>query len=788
MRTTWKIAKAELQYLFYSPVAWLIFVIFAIQAGLIYCGIWDDFVRTKILGYALTNTTYNNFAGWGRGFFMAVQNYLYLYIPLLTMGVMSRELSSGSINLLYSSPVNNAQIIGGKYLALVIYSLSLIGILCVYALFSIFTIEHVDIPLILSGLLGVFLLACVYAAIGLFMSSLTSYQVVAAITTIAVLAVMNYIRRVGQDMEFVREITYWLSPSGRSDNLISGLICSEDLIYFIAIIALFISFAIIRLRGRREKRKWYVTFAQFSLVFLLVSLVGYASSRPKLMNYYDATRTKQNTLTKNSQDVIAKLKGGLTITTYNNLFEESYWYTVPRNVKEDMGRFKEYVRFKPEINLKYVNYYKKTANNYSLEERFPNLTEKECIDTLRKLNNWDFKILSPEEVAKTVDLEPEGYRFVRLLERENGQKTFLRIFDDMRKFPYESEITAAMKRLVMDELPVVGFVAGHGEWSCYDGASWGYRTFTQQKNFRYSLINQGFDFMHVSLKDEIPAQIKMLVIADPKEMYGEKEMENLDKYIQRGDNLMLLGEPGNQQFINPITEKFGISMQPGVVVKPGRIIEPETKVTYTSSGKNQIDTIPAVTIPPDLMVLNAVNSTWSYHLERMMDSYRLVSPTFCALDCSNIPRETKYVPWFTCGNAWSELETTDFSKDNVTVALNPNAGEKIDSLTLVVALARQVNGKEQRIMISGDSEWLNNRELSTSRNGISSGNYQLINAAFFWLSHEEVPIDVRRPRAIDRDIKIGKAGWSVAKPIIKWGYPGILLIIGLIIWVRRRGR
>lgn len=71
---------------------------------------------------------------------------------------------------------------------------------------------------------------CAYAAIGLFMSTLTSYQVVAAVGTLAVLAVLNYIGNVGQDIPFVRDITYWLSISGRADTFFKGMICSEDLL------------------------------------------------------------------------------------------------------------------------------------------------------------------------------------------------------------------------------------------------------------------------------------------------------------------------------------------------------------------------------------------------------------------------------------------------------------------------------------------------------------------------------------------------------------------------------
>src|SRR5690554_614303 len=106
MKAILKIAKTELQVLFYSPIAWLILVIFAFQAGLIYTGIYDAFVRNVSLGWRLPSVTPTTYGG-RTGLFTIVQSYLYLYIPLLTMGVMSRELSSGSIKLLYSSPLTN---------------------------------------------------------------------------------------------------------------------------------------------------------------------------------------------------------------------------------------------------------------------------------------------------------------------------------------------------------------------------------------------------------------------------------------------------------------------------------------------------------------------------------------------------------------------------------------------------------------------------------------------------------------------------------------------------------
>ena len=146
MKTIYKIARTELQTLFYSPVAWLILVIFTFQASMVFTNGLAGNVRSQELGYGLYNVTMGVFAGW-RGMFTAMQQYLYLYIPLLTMGLMSRELSSGSIKLLYSSPVTNTQIILGKYLSMMIYNLVLMCILAVYLVFAAITIKSADVPL-----------------------------------------------------------------------------------------------------------------------------------------------------------------------------------------------------------------------------------------------------------------------------------------------------------------------------------------------------------------------------------------------------------------------------------------------------------------------------------------------------------------------------------------------------------------------------------------------------------------------------------------------------------------
>src|SRR5689334_21558985 len=120
-----KVAKAELKTLFYSPIAWFLLIIFFIQAGIIYFGQLDPIARMQGSGVELSYSLTNAIFYGNRGVFNSVVQNIYLYLPLLTMGLISREMCSGTIRLLYSSPINVSSIVLGKFLAIMVLSLLL---------------------------------------------------------------------------------------------------------------------------------------------------------------------------------------------------------------------------------------------------------------------------------------------------------------------------------------------------------------------------------------------------------------------------------------------------------------------------------------------------------------------------------------------------------------------------------------------------------------------------------------------------------------------------------------
>ncbi len=762
MKTTWKIAKAELKSLFSSPIAWLILIIFAFQAGLTFSDLIARELRHIALEYRPYNLTGSLLLRPG-GVFYAMQHNLFLYIPLLTMGLMSREFSSGSIKLLYSSPVTNRQIIIGKFMSMLVYALILTGILFLFFLFCTGTVKDFDWRHALTGLLGIYLLTCAYASIGLFMSTITAYQVVAAVGTLTTLAILNYVQNIGQNYDFIRDLTYWLSLAGRSDGFLEGIICSEDVLYFIIVIVLFLTLSVLKLKFDRTTASWSSKILQYAGVFALTLMIGYFSARPTLMAYYDATATKGNTLTVPSQEVMNRMDGGLKMTTYVNLLDENYSKGLPKYRNWDLDRFEKYVRFKPEMEIEYVYYYHKTYNPH-LFGRFPDLTVEQLAKQMCENYGLDFDMfLSPEEIEKKIDLSDEDWHFVRIIERENGQTARLRIYNDNQRDPRESEITAAMKQMVVKS-PKVAFITGHGERDIYKNGDREFGAFAINLSFRHALINQGFSVITCDLAEkDIPEDVDIVVIADAREAYAPEELARFNRFIDKGGNAIILSDVRHQEVMNPIVKKLGIAFEPGIVVCP--------TPNYSADMLFLEPTAEAIKISKEYRLI-----PWY--------GYKLIFPgaTAIRVDKNSEFNVTPLVATWSKG-AWNERQTTDFVDDTPT--LNP-ATEKEDSIPVVVRLTRKVGEKEQRIIVFGDADCIANGELTASRFDMRGSNFTMITESFRDLSYGVFPVDDSRPRPKDDALYMGQGALIWVQILFMGIVPGGLLFWYLLLWWNRR--
>ncbi|MCI9843572.1 Gldg family protein [Flavobacterium pectinovorum] len=755
MKTIYRIAKTELNTMFYSPVAWVVLVIFSIQSSWKFFDTIERFERAQKIGENIDDLSKIIFSGFS-GLYTELQNYLYLYVPLLTMGLISREINSGSIKLLLSSPIKIKDIVLGKYLAIAAYCSLFIAVLGLQVVIAYFSIDHFDLKFAISGLIGLYLLVCTYAAIGLFMSCLTSYQVVAAISTLVVLAGLNFIGKLWQDVEYVKDITYFLSIAGRANEMLEGLIISKDVFYFILVSSLFIGLSIYKLQTGRDAQTASKRVLKYTALVSIILAAGYISSRAPLTLFHDMSRTKSRTLTPNSLNIVEKMDGPIKITTYVNLLDINYFTFLPAYRNYDMASFETYTRFLPQIEMEYVYYYD-TSNNEALYAQNPGLNDKQLAEKMIETQKIKIdKLYTPQEIKKIIDLKPEQNRVVRTIEY-NGKKTYLRMFDDMFKAPSEKEISAALKRLIV-QAPKIIFATGNMERSIEKKGDRNYKIGFNEISFRYSLINQGFDVAAVDINAQnIPEQTTVLIIADPKTQLSQGAVDRITKYIDQGKNLILLAEPETNSALAAITDKLGVSYTKQALVQESETNAPNYLVT--DFAKN-ID-------PKNFKLSQNINSNpipflGSSGIKITKDAGFKVTPL---LKTNNQP-------------AWeSQSGITSIS----------NELKKQPSLTavpLVVALTRNINGKTQKIIVAGDADFMGNAELS--RGG--SGTFQFFTDIFSWFSNYEFPIDTTRPKNTDNKITTNANQIFINQILFIGLFPLLIILIAAFILIRRNRR
>ena len=135
--------------------------------------------------------------------------------------------------------------------------------------------------------------------------------------------------------------------------------------------------------------------------------------------------------------------------------------------------------------------------------------------------------------------------------------------------------------------------------------------------------------------------------------------------------------------------------------------------------------------------------------------------------------------------SWTELETTDFEGE--TPVFNPKAGEINQQLPVVLALTRQVNGKEQRIMIFGDADWMTTGEFSKQRvYWVANG--QLTTLMCSWMADYRYPTYFPRPDQPDNHIKLSYQSRGTLKLVFVVIFPAVILLLYFLVWFKRRGK
>ncbi len=240
------IANREIKSLFFSPIAYVVLFLFMFFMGWIF--VWRIFVPGKLI--ELRDLA--DFSRFG----------LFFVIPLLTMSIFSDEYRSGRIEMIRTSPITELDLVLGKFLGAMSYYMVLLGATIVLLL-MLLAFGRPDFLQVLACYFGMTLMGAMFVSVGLFFSSMTRDQIVAALLsfiTLGVLTISSFFTqfvpgswKIGDRFEIpIRPVFAYMTVGTHIEDFAKGSVELTNIAYFGGFTLLFLFWTYIRL----ESNKW----------------------------------------------------------------------------------------------------------------------------------------------------------------------------------------------------------------------------------------------------------------------------------------------------------------------------------------------------------------------------------------------------------------------------------------------------------------------------------------------------------------------------------------------------
>ncbi len=237
MRPILTMMRRELASLFFSPVGYVVLALFALGSSLVF------FINFGPGQAATMRTTY---AG--------VVWLLVFLAPAISMRLISEEIARGTLERLMTSPINEMQIVLGKWLAAVVFFAVLLSPLMVQA--AVLEINgRPDWGPIATGLLGLLLVGGLYLAIGTFASAASENQIIAFLLSVLLICSFTFLLYFLPEADFipsgVRSAMFYANVNRQYEDFNKGLIDIRNFVYFASVTGLFLFLAVKLLESRR---------------------------------------------------------------------------------------------------------------------------------------------------------------------------------------------------------------------------------------------------------------------------------------------------------------------------------------------------------------------------------------------------------------------------------------------------------------------------------------------------------------------------------------------------------
>jgi len=433
----------------------------------------------------------------------------------------------------------------------------------------------------------------------------------------------------------------------------------------------------------------------FLLLFLaLVGLLIHLSR--DFQQQWDVTQNHRNSLSLASQNILRQLPGPISVTSYATP-QDPQQGDIRKIVREFIA---PYQRIKPDLALNFID------------------------------------PAEQPQAARAAGIQINGEIVVAYQKRSEHLTTL-----------NEQALTNLLMRLGRANDRIVMYLDGHGERKLDGIANHDLGDFGKQlqsKGFKISGLN-------LAIAQDVPVNASLLVIASPQTDIFPGELDKIQRYLDKGGNLLWLIDQEPLHGLQPLAEKFGLILTPGTVVDP---------------AARQLKASPTW----------AIGTAYAQHPITQNFSLITVFPFSRQINQSE-GKDWRITPLIEVAqNGWIETGKLD----------GPLAFDKMRDVAgpvnIASAFEKSVEDKRQRVVVIGSGAFLSNTYLG------NGGNLDLGVNVVNWLTGDENLIAIQPRATRDSSLVLGKLQAALISLGFLIALPLALLASGFIIWWRRRNR
>lgn len=494
------------------------------------------FMAVMIFFFGLYGTVYNLVSGYPYISYTlnAIIFLFLLMMPVLSMRILADERKQKTDQLILTAPITVGQIVVGKYLAMAaIFMIPVLGM----CLFPLFLQQFGTVPLVESyvAILAFALYGLTCIAVGLFVSSITESQVIAAVISFGVLFLtymMSGIESlISQTGNLVTKILSVFDFQIRFANTINGILDLNSIVYFVSVIVLLLFLTTQSI----QKRRYSVSVKNFSMgayssmtvaiVCVIVVFVNLIVTKlPTKYTNIDVTANQLYTISEQSIELLEGLEEDVTI--YVLTAEDSADTTVAQTLKnyEEYSDRVTVTYIDPLINPQFATQYGQSG-----------MTQNSIIVETDKR----YKVISYND----------------LYESEFDYSTYQQ---NVTGYDGEGMITSAIDYCISENMPKIYMIAGHNEYSLDDG----FVDVIEKENIAYETIS-------LLEYEEVPEDAECVIIHAPETDFSVDDKDKIIRYLNKGGKAIVTTEYSGANLPNfdALLAEFGLEMQPGYVVE-----------------------------------------------------------------------------------------------------------------------------------------------------------------------------------------------------------------------------